>query len=174
MRFVTKILAILGLLTLLGGAVGLFFSGYLRNAGGQKNPAMRLAAATDKIATDPFAAGPSLGNVLIVVLAVIGVLVILIASGFSIYVLKTRQRYRDAGRRRQRPYRRPLARLQIVSTPGGVGDTLNALVQLETARYLRDMQDQQGSEQRALLPLEQPLVVQQLDPDPVADLLRDL
>ena len=174
MKFVTKILAILGLLALLGGAVGLFFSGYLRNAAAQKNPAMRLAAATDKIATDPFAAGLSLGNVLIVVLAAIGILAMLVAGGFSIYALKTRQRYRAAGPRRQRSYRRPLARPQIVSTPGGVGDTLNALVQLETARYLRGMQGEQRSEQRAMLPPEPPLVVQQLGPDPVDDLLREM
>jgi hypothetical protein len=174
MKFVTKILAILGLLALLGGAVGLFFSGYLRNAAGQQNPAMRLAAATDKIATDPFAAGPSLGNVLIVILAIIGILAILVASGFSIYVLKTRQRYRDAGPRRQRSYRRPLARPQIASTPGVVGDTLHALVQLETARYLRGMQTDQERQPSAMLPPEQPIVVQQLGPDPVDDLLREL
>lgn len=175
MGFISKVLAIIGLLTLIGGAGWLLCNDYLVNAVAQRNPALNIAEAANKIATDPFAKGPSLGNVLVVSLAIIGILAILAVIGLVVYGVRTRRRYPPhSQRQQQRPYQRTLARPQIANTQGRVGDALNALVQLEMARYLRGLHADQEGQQPAMLPPEQPIVVEQLGPDPVDDLLRGM
>jgi hypothetical protein len=137
MKMITKTLTMIGLLVMLLGIGGLLFGNYLTQATAQRNPALDIAAATNKIATDPFATGPSLGDTLVVILAIIGGLAILAVIGYIIHIRQRRRQYEKEYR--QAGYH-PRAQPQIASTQSGVGDALNALVQLETMRYLRSTQ----------------------------------
>jgi hypothetical protein len=173
--FVSKVLAIIGLVALIGGAGWLLFNRYLVHAMAQRNPTVDIAEAANKIATDPFVKGPALSNVLVISLAIIGLLTILAVIGLTVYVMRARRRYQDSTQRQQQqPYRRPLAHPQIANSQRGVGDALNALVQLEITRYLRGLHGDQAGRPPAMLPPEQPLVVQQWETEPVDELLRDM
>ncbi len=171
----SKVLAITSLVALLGGASWLLFNGYLVHVMAQRNPVSDIAEAANRVATDPFAKGPSLGNILVVSLASIGLLTLLVVIALTVYVVRFRRRYQHySQRRQQRPYRRPLAYAQIATKQRGVGDALNALVQLEIARYLRGMHIDQEGQSPAIMPPEQPLVVQPWETEPVDELLRDM
>jgi hypothetical protein len=88
-----------------------------------------------------------------------------------ITILKARRR-RQQGRSWQPARRRTFAQPQLTSQ-NDTGRALNALVQLELTRHLQRMRGQNEAHQPRL-PQEQPLVVQQLGPDPVDDLLKEL
>ena len=171
-NLISKVLSTLGLLTLIVVGIGIAFKGYLVTAVAQRsNPALDIAAATNKIATDPFAKGPSVGNVIVIIFAVIGILAVAAVIGYIVYLMRVRKHYQKQAIR-QRPPRSISPRPQIANTANGMGDALNALVQLEMTRYLR--QGRQNRGELTLPPPEQPTVIHLDHNDPVDDLLREM
>jgi hypothetical protein len=173
-NLISKVLSTLGLLTLIVVGIGIAFKGYLVTAVAQRsNPALDIAAATNKIATDPFAKGPSVGNVIVIIFAVIGILAVAAVIGYIVYLMRARKHYQKQAIRQRSP-RSISPRPQIANTGNGMRDALNALVQLEMTRYLRDTQGRQNRGELTLPPPERPTVIHLGHNDPVDDLLRNM
>jgi hypothetical protein len=164
-------LSVIGGISVIMVAGWLLIRGYLRHAAIRRTPAFTIASATDRIAPDPFLRGPTIGDVLVILFAILGLVAILAVAGAMITILKARRR-RQQGRSWQPTRQRTFAQPHLVAQ-NDTDRALNALVQLELTHYLQGMRGQNEGHQPRL-PQEQPLVVRQLGPDPVDNLLREL